>query len=278
MKHKFLALLSASLLVLGLAGCGAPRAPGDTGSESAELMIFAAASMTETLTELGELYMEENKNTTVSFNFDSSGTLKTQIEEGALCDVFISAGQKQMDQLDIAAGAEKNPDGLDRVLQGSRIDLLENKIVLAVPKDNPAGIRTFQDLKYALDNKSILLSMGNADVPVGQYSQKILAWLELDEAALGDRGAITYGSNVKEIVTHIEEAAVDCGFVYATDAAAAGLTVADTATAEMCGQVIYPAAVMNMSANGDAARAFLDFLHSETASAVFESVGFTPIL
>jgi molybdate transport system substrate-binding protein len=163
MKHKFLALFSASLLVLGLAGCDAPRAPGDTGSESAELMIFAAASMTETLTELGELYMEENKNATVSFNFDSSGTLKTQIEEGALCDVFISAGQKQMDQLDLAAGAEKNPDGLDRVLQGSRIDLLENKVVLAVPKDNPADIRTFQDLKYALDNKSILLSMGRWD-------------------------------------------------------------------------------------------------------------------
>lgn len=278
MKHKLIFLLIASLLILSLVGCGTTPTPEDTDGEPTKLMIFAAASMTETLTEIGEIYMEENEAVKVSFNFDSSGTLKTQIEEGALCDVFISAGQKQMDGLDVAAGSEKNPDGLDHVLQDSRIDLLENKVVLAVPDDDPADIHTFQDMKNALENGNVLLSMGNADVPVGQYAQKILTWLELDEAALAAAGTITYGSNVKEIVTHIHESVVDCGIVYATDATAANLTVADTATAEMCGRVVYPAAVMNTSSNKDAALAFLDFLRSEAASAVFRSAGFTPIL
>lgn len=278
MKHKLIFMIITFLMIMSLAGCGAPTASENTGQETTELMIFAAASMTETLTEIGEIYMEENEAVKVSFNFDSSGTLKTQIEEGALCDVFISAGQKQMDGLDVAAGSEKNPDGLDHVLQNSRIDLLENKVVLAVPDDDPADIHTFQDMKNALENGSILLSMGNADVPVGQYAQKILTWLGLDEAALASAGAITYGSNVKEIVTHIQESVVDCGIVYATDAAAANLIVADTATAEMCGRVVYPAAVMNTSSNKDAALAFLDFLRSEAASAVFRSAGFTPIL
>lgn len=278
MKHKLIFMIITFLMIMSLAGCGAPTASENTGQETTELMIFAAASMTETLTEIGEIYVEENEAVKVSFNFDSSGTLKTQIEEGALCDVFISAGQKQMDQLDIAAGADKNPDGLDHVLQNSRIDLLENKVVLSVPDNNPADIHTFQDMKNALENGSILLSMGNADVPVGQYAQKILTWLGLDEAALASAGAITYGSNVKEIVTHIQESVVDCGIVYATDATAANLIVADTATAEMCGRVVYPAAVMNTSSNKDAALAFLDFLRSEAASAVFRSAGFTPIL
>ena len=278
MKHKLIFMIITFLMIMSLAGCGAPTASENTGQETTELMIFAAASMTETLTEIGEIYVEENEAVKVSFNFDSSGTLKTQIEEGALCDVFISAGQKQMDQLDIAAGADKNPDGLDHVLQNCRIDLLENKVVLSVPDNNPADIHTFQDMKNALENGSILLSMGNADVPVGQYAQKILTWLGLDEAALASAGAITYGSNVKEIVTHIQESVVDCGIVYATDATAANLIVADTATAEMCGRVVYPAAVMNTSSNKDAALAFLDFLRSEAASAVFRSAGFTPIL
>ncbi len=278
MKHKLIFMIITFLMIMSLAGCGAPTASENTGQETTELMIFAAASMTETLTEIGEIYVEENEAVKVSFNFDSSGTLKTQIEEGALCDVFISAGQKQMDGLDVAAGSEKNPDRLDHVLQDSRIDLLENKVVLAVPDDDPADIHTFQDMKNALENGNVLLSMGNADVPVGQYAQKILTWLELDEAALAAAGTITYGSNVKEIVTHIHESVVDCGIVYATDATAANLTVADTATAEMCGRVVYPAAVMNTSSNKDAALAFLDFLRSEAASAVFRSAGFTPIL
>ena len=269
-------------LILGLlAGCGAQTVVEEPAEEPAEepvdLIVFAAASMTETLTELGEQYMQEHQGVTIVFNFDSSGTLKTQIQEGAECDIFISAGQKQMDQLDITADASVNTEGLDFVLADTRFDILENKVALAVPDDNPKNIQSYDDLKAGLESGDILLAMGNADVPVGQYTQNILAWFGLSEEELAAAGCITYGSNVKEVTTQVSEAAVDCGIIYATDAFSAELTVVDTATAEMCGQVIYPAAVLNVSKNPDAARAFLEFLTGDAADAVFESVGFTPI-
>lgn len=246
-------------------------------SEAIELTVFAAASMTETLTEIADLYKEVAPEVTLVFNFDSSGTLKTQIEEGAACDVFISAAPKQMNELDSSVDAELNPDGLDFVLQGSRIDLLENKVALAVPEGNPKGIESYDDLIAGLAASEVMLAMGNADVPVGQYTQKILAYFELSEEELANAGCITYGTNVKEVTTQVSEAVVDCGIIYGTDAYSAGLTVVDTATAEMCGQVIYPAAVLNISENAEAAQDFLDYLTGKEAGAVFEAVGFVPI-
>ncbi len=242
-----------------------------------ELIVFAAASMTETLTQLKSVYEADHPDVTIIYNFDSSGTLKTQIESGAECDVFISAAPKQMNQLDISAKSEANPAGLDFVLQGTRIDLLENKVALAVPEGNPKGIVSYDALVEALKAGTVLLAMGNSDVPVGQYTQKIFAFYGLDEAELASKGVITYGSNVKEVTTQVSEAAVDCGIIYGTDAFSAKLQVVDTATAEMCGQVIYPAAVLNITKNEEIARDFLSFLTSDAASAVFESVGFTPI-
>ena len=253
--------------------------PGGTAMAGEELVVFAAASMTETLEQIAELYKEEEPEITLIFNFDSSGTLKTQIEEGAECDVFISAAQKQMNQLDAAKDAEGgNPDGLDFVISETRIDLLENKVALVVPEGNPAGILSFEDLVKGLKNGSILLAMGNSDVPVGQYTQKIFSFYDLNEEELAAAGVLTYGSNVKEVTTQVSEGMVDCGIVYATDAFSAGLTAVDTATKEMCGQVIYPAAVLKITKNEDAARAFLTYLTGEEAGEVFASVGFTPIL
>lgn len=287
MKKKLSALLLVGLLSGSmLAGCSgnasddsSSSAPASAASEAdqVELVIFAAASMTETLTELSNAYMEENPNVDVVLNFDSSGTLKTQIQEGADCDVFISAGQLQMDQLDANADPSVNIEGLDFVLEDSRFDILENKVALAVPDDNPKNINFYDDMKAGLEDGSILLAMGNSDVPVGQYTQKILTYLGLDETALANAGNITYGSNVKEVTTQVSEAAVDCGIIYQTDAYSAGLTVVDTATPEMCGQVIYPAAVLNVSKNPDVAKDYLDFLTSDDADAVFEEVGFTAI-
>ncbi len=250
--------------------------PEDT-AEPVTLIVFAAASMTETLTQISDLYKQVAPNVTLVFTFDSSGTLKTQIEEGAEVDVFISAAQKQMNQLDINADASINTAGLDFVLQGSRINLLENKVALAVPDGNPAGINSYDDMVAGLKANTIKLAMGNSDVPVGQYTQKILAYYELDEEALAAADSITYGTNVKEVTSQVSEATVDCGIIYQTDAFSAGLTVVDTATADMCGQVIYPAAVMNVSKNPEAAQAFLDYLTGAEASAVFESVGFTAL-
>ena len=118
--------------------------------------------------------------------------------------------------------------------------------------------------------------MGNSDVPVGQYTQKILAYYELSEEELANAGCITYGTNVKEVTTQVSEGSVDCGVIYCTDAFSAGLSIADYATPEMCGQIIYPAAVLKTAQNPDAAKAFLDHLTGPEAAAVFENVGLSP--
>ena len=249
----------------------------ESQEEAVELIVFAAASMTETLTELGNAYMAEHPNVKLVFNFESSGTLKTQIQEGADCDIFISAGQKQMNQLDITADASINTEGLDFVVSETRFNILENKVALAVPEGNEANINSYDDLYNGLKEGRIMLAMGNGDVPVGQYTQKILAYYELGEEELAKAGSITYGSNVKEVTTQVAEGTVDCGIIYQTDAYSAGLTVVDVATAEMCGQVIYPAAVLNISNNVKEAQAFLDYLTEDAQDAVFEKVGFTPM-
>ena len=290
---KMLALLLALAMVAALAACGgssaqpaaepaATEAPAEVAPESVpvektEIIVFAAASMTETLTQIKDLYEADHPEITITYNFDSSGTLKTQIQEGADCDLFISAGQKQMNQLDINASADVNTEGLDFVLADSRLNLLENKVVLAVPDGNPKGLESFDQLAEALKNGDVFMAMGNSDVPVGQYTQKILSYYELSEEELASAGLITYGTNVKEVTTQVSEASVDCGVVYCTDAFSAGLTVADSATAEMCGQVIYPASVLKTSAHPAETQAFLDYLLTEPAMSVFESVGFSPV-
>ena len=280
---RTLALLLALTMLFALAACGKQAEPAaeptdePEAAEETELIVFAAASMTETLTELKAMYEADHPGVTITYNFDSSGTLKTQIQEGADCDLFISAAPKQMNQLDASCDAEQNPEGLDFVLQGSRIDLLENKVALVVPEGNPKGVESFDQLAELLKAGGILFAMGNSDVPVGQYTQKIFDFYGLSEEELANAGVISYGTNVKEVTTQVTESSADCGVVYATDAFSAGLTVADTATKDMCGQVIYPAAVLNVSKNPEAAQAFLDFLTTPEALAVFESVGFTPI-
>lgn len=285
---KLFAMLIAAAMVLGLAACAAPAAdepapateePAATETvleaEPVELIVFAAASMTETMNQIAELYKAKAPNVTLTYNFDSSGTLKTQIQEGAECDLFISAGQKQMNQLDITADPEVNTDKLDFVLEGTRVNLLENRVTLCVPEGNPKDIKSFDDLADKLKEGSVLMAMGNSDVPVGQYTQKILAFYGLDEEKLAKDGVITYGTNVKEVTTQVTEASVDCGVVYCTDAFSAGLTPVDYATKEMCGQVIYPAAVLK-GEKEEAAQAFLDYLQTADAMSVFESVGFCP--
>lgn len=292
MKKKLVALMLMSAMTASLmAGCGskgteapaeapAEEEPAEAEAEEEEeapvgeavtLNVFAAASMTETLTTIQGMYADVAPNVTLVFNFDSSGTLKAQIEEGAECDVFISAAQKQMNQLDITADPEVNTDGLDFVLEGSRLNLLENKVVLAVPDGNPAGIESFDDLGT---DKLSLLALGNDDVPVGQYSTEILTTLGILEQLEAD-GKITYGSNVKEVTTQVSEASADAGIIYATDAFSAGLTVVDEATTDLCKQVIYPAAVLNVSEHPEEAQAFLNYLQTDDSMAVFEEVGFS---
>lgn len=282
-RRNFLAAAGAAGIAAALTACGgavsstasSAAASSEAAGESVELIVFAAASLTETLNSIAQDYSAENPGVTFRFNFDSSGTLKTQIQEGADCDLFLSAGQKQMNQLDITASADVNTDGLDFVDPSTRVDLLENKVVLCVPEGSDKGIDSFDALAEHLKAQDILFCMGNSDVPVGQYTQKILAYYDLDEEALAAAGVITYGSNVKEVTTQISEGSVDAGVVYCTDAYSAGLTSVDEATAEMCGQVIYPAAVLKAAPNAAAAREFLAYLQTDRAATVFEGVGFT---
>lgn len=302
MKKKVLAALLAGTMVLAMGACGQESgteisgggeesSSGETdstetdseagetadGGEEVELTVFAAASLTETLTDISELYKEEHPEVSLVFNFDSSGTLKTQIQEGAVCDLFISAGQTQMDQMDSTADPSVNTEGLDLVLEDSRIDILENKVVLCVSDSSSVPLETFDDMAAALKEGTILLGMGNSDVPVGQYTQKILEYYGLNEEELAANGRISYGSNVKEVTTQVSEGAVDCGVIYCTDAYSAGLTASDYATPEMCGQVIYPAAVIKNSQHQEEAQAFLDFLQTDPCMEIFEQVGFSRV-
>ena len=290
---KILALLLAISMVFAFAACGSktddnggnaatPSAEptqevsaepsqepsAEPEAEPVELVVFAAASMTETLNKIADMYKDVAPNVTLVYNFDSSGTLKTQIQEGADCDVFISAGQKQMNQLDITADPEVNTEQLDFVIEDSRFNLVKNTCVLCVPEGNPAGIEGFEDVNT---DKVSLIALGNSDVPVGQYSEQIFTSLGCWDDI---QNRITFGSNVKEVTTQVSEAAVDCGIVYATDAYSAGLSWVAVADDSMCKPPVYPAAVLNITKNENAARAFLDFLRTDACSEVFESVGF----
>lgn len=240
-------------------------------TEQKELIVFAAASMTETMNQIAELYMSENPDTKIIYNFDSSGTLLKQIVAGADCDIFISAAQKQMNNLDSTKSGDDNPDKNDFVLQGTRINLLENKVALAVPDGNPKEINTYTDLTT---DKLSLLAIGNSDVPVGSYTLEILEYLGTSAEELEKAGKITYGSNVKEVTTQVKEGTVDAGIIYATDAASANLQVVDLATKDMCKQVIYPAAVLNITKNESESKKFLNYLKTDKAMKIFESVGF----
>lgn len=299
MKGTHLIMLVLALAFsFSMAACGGISPPGGSGSantpgeatasagesamatdaaEDIELIVFAAASMTETLEEISGLYTKAVSDVKLIFNFDSSGTLKTQIQESADCDIFISAGQKQMDQLDSAAFADVNAEGLDFIQNDTRVNLLENRVALVVPAGNPKGINSFDDMANVLSGGDILMAIGNSDVPVGQYTQKILTYYGLDEQALANSGVLSYGSNVREVTTQVTEASVDCGVVYCTDAFSAGLEAVGYATAEMCGQVIYPAAVLNVSSHPEEAKAFLEYLTGDEAMAIFEKAGFSRV-
>ena len=264
---KTLSLLLCLAMVASVCGAMAEAAPAQT-----ELVVFAAASMTESLTRIAELYKTVAPDVALVFNFDSSGTLQTQIEEGAEADVFISAGQKQMNELDLAAGTEKNPKGQDFILEGSRFDLLTNTVVLIVPEGSDKGIASFDDV--ATDKVS-LIALGNSDVPVGQYAQDVFTYLGVWDK-LNAEGKITFGTNVKEVLAQVEAAAVDCGVVYISDAVTGtGIKVVATAPEGSHKPVNYPAAVLKASKKQDAAQAFLAYLKTDEAAKVFTDIGFT---
>ncbi len=262
------ALLSISLL----AGCTSktpevPKTPDvvqepDKVEEKVELLVSAAASMTDVLGELSEMYKSVDANTSLVFTFGSSGALQTQIEEGAPVDIFMSAAQKQMKALE-----EK-----DLLVNDTIKTLLVNKVVLITPKDDKIGIASFEDL--ATNDKIQKIALGDpSNVPVGQYSEEIFTTLNILDAITAKA---IYGSDVRTVLTWVENNEVDCGVVYATDAMSSDkVNIITEAPAGSHKEVTYPVAVIKSSKNVDASKAFLDFLQSSEAAKVFEKYGFS---
>lgn len=279
---KFLLAALALTLIFGLVACknedkktseetdmkNTETTNEHTSGEKKELYVFAAASLTESLEEIKAAYEEENPDVEIIYTFDSSGTLKTQIEEGAYADIFISAAQKQMNALD----PEKNPEAKDKVIDSaSRIDLLENKVCLVVPKGSDKDIKTFEDIN---SDKVETIALGNADVPVGQYSEEILRNLGSWDAI---QGKVTFGSNAKEVTTWVSEGVVDCGIIYKTDAYSAGLDVVyEEDGSHLETPVIYPAALLQGSDHAEDAGKLLEYFQGPKAMEIYESVGFSP--
>ena len=268
---RFIGLAIAVVMAFTAAGCSAQESAETTEqADKTEIVVFAAASMTDTMNEIAEMYKTINPDVDIVYNFDSSGTLKTQIQEGADCDIFISAAQKQMNQLDVNGG-EENTEGLDFVDSETRFDLVSNSVVLITPVGNPAGVESFDDV--ATDKVS-LIALGNSDVPVGQYSEEIFNYMGIWDQ-LNSESKITFGSNVREVLAQVEEGAVDCGVVYSTDAATTDKVEIAAAAPEGSHQdVTYPAAVLKTSKNPEAAKAFIDYLKTGECTEVFEKAGF----
>ena len=265
MIKRLVLILLISNVIVCFSACAGKGVTENNVKEPKKIIVFAAASLTEAFTEIGNEFMKENPDTNIIFNFDSSGTLKTQIEEGATCDIFVSAAPKQMNQL----------EELGLIKPDTRFDFLENKVALVVTDENKKNINSYEDLVKGLNQGNILLAIGNSDVPVGQYTQKIFTHFGLDEKRLSDNGVLSYGSNVKEVTIQVKEGTVDCGIVYGTDANSANLKVVDYATKDMCGQVLYPASLLKKS--NDYSIDFLNYLKKEKAKNILIKVGFSPL-
>jgi molybdate transport system substrate-binding protein len=255
---KFLALFVAAAAACAIfTGCGKQQ-------ESGSLLICAAASMTDAVNEIKDLYLADNPNVTIDVTYGSSGALQTQIESGVGADLFISAAQKQMNALE--------EEGL--VLSETRVDLLENKVVLVTPANADNGITSFEDV---VSDSVSHIGLGDPEsVPVGQYSQTIFENLGLWDQVTAKA---VYGSDVRTVLTWVENGEVDCGIVYQTDAAISGdlVDIICEAPEGSCDPVIYPAAVLSDTQNQSLAEDFLNYLQSDTVSGILSSYGFTPL-
>lgn len=266
MKQKKLVMALCSLfLLLAVLAAGCTNSPEKKeaavpAKEKVEIFVSAAASLTDVMKEIAQMYEKENPNVKLTFSFGASGALQTAIEQGAPSDIFLSAAQKQMNAL------EKG--GL--LADGTKKDLLVNKVVLITPKDSKAGIADFKDVT---SEKVKRIALGEPKgVPVGQYSEEIFTSLNsLDQV----KAKAAYGSDVRQVLTWVESGEVDCGIVYATDAATSKkITVAAEAPAGSHKPVIYPAAALKSSKNLAQAKAFLAYLSKPEVSKVFEKYGF----
>lgn len=272
MKNKRIrraVMVTAVAMLAVLTACGQTESKDEkeTGEKNegkkpvTELTVLAAASMTDAMQEIGEAYQETHENIEFTYQFDSSGTLKTQIEEGAPADIFISAATKQMDEL--VQG--------ELVEEDSVFPWLENKVVLIVPKDSEDGPDSFED---AAEEEVPMIAIGNEDVPVGQYTQTIYQNLGLWENI---QAKANLASNVRQVLDWVATGNAPCGVVYATDAQIEkNVKVVCEAPKGSCDPVIYPAGMVSASKEKEASAEFLEYLKTEEVSEILEAYGFTP--
>ena len=228
--------------------------------EPVELMIAAAASLTDVTAEIVEAYKVEAPNVKLTFTYGASGALQTQIEEGAPVDIFMSAAQKQMDALEEKA----------LLLDGSRINLLENKVVMIVPVDSALGLVRFENL--AKDDVKTVAIGDPASVPAGQYAEEVLTSLGIKDKVF-DKANL--GTDVRQVLTWVENGEVEAGIVYATDAATTDkVKVVCEAPADSVKKIIYPVAILKAAANAEAAQGFIDYLKTPDIAALFVKYGF----
>lgn len=254
---KKICLILILCLIFSLAGCNGNQESNDSNET---LLVAAAASLKNCMDEeIIPLFNEKYPNIKINTTYDGSGKLQTQIEEGADVDVFISAAMKQMNFLD-----EKG-----FIADGSVVELLENKIVVIVPKDSTIEISSFEDIL-----KSDKIAIGDPDsVPAGQYAKETLENLKIwDEV----KTKSSFGTNVTEVLNWVAEGSADAGIVYSTDAASSSnVKVILEAPEGSVSKIIYPAGIINSSQNKEQAKLFVDFLQSDEVLQIFEKYGFT---
>lgn len=227
--------------------------------QKTDLIVFAAASMTETLEEIKPLFENKYPDINLIYTFDSSGTLKNQISEGASADVFISASSKQINQL-----IDEN-----LILKEDTLDILENKIVIVSSENSNIEINSVEDL---LSDEINTIALGNSDVPVGDYSEKLLKNIGIWDQIYGK---VTFGSNVKEVTTWIKEGVADVGIIYSTDAVSEGLNIQLNVEENLLDEkIIYPIGILENSNQKENSKKFLEFLKTEESKEIFENVGF----
>jgi len=259
MKKEFILIL-VICLAFSMAGCGNKSITDQTNDTEETILFAAAASLKKCMDdELIPLFKEKNPNITVEATYDSSGKLQAQIEEGADVDVFMSAAMKQMASLDEKKLMKTN----------SIVQLLENKIVLVLPKDGTKDIKTFEDIL-----KANTIAIGDPEsVPAGQYAKEAFESLEIWDQVSAKS---SLGTNVTEVLNWVAEGSADAGVVYATDAASNDkVQVVAEAPAESVSKVIYPVGIVEATKNEEAAKSFVEFLQSEDAIKIFEKYGFT---
>lgn len=279
-KRTLMKRLTAALLVAimaaGMMACGSKEEAEE--AEDAEIQVFIAASLNTVMTELAEMYNEEHPEVTITYNADSSGTLMTQIEEGYECDIFFSAAQKQMDQLE--------EDGL--VVDGTRANVVNNQVVVVTLKDSDTKVTGLENIG---DAENIALAGGS--VPVGKYTRQALVNLGILEEA-EDVAAITTQQvsdalggveiseqdNVSKVLAAVVEGSCEVGTTYYSDTYGYedDLTILETVSYDLTGNVIYPIArIINSEADDaqtKAAEDFLAFILSDEAKAVFDAYYF----